>query len=73
VAETFAELYAPLLKEVFTRLARENMERGSDGLTCAVEYAWYAVIRNERAPLIKPRSKEHLHFSQSIDSAIYDS
>jgi hypothetical protein len=39
VAETFAELYAPLLKEVFTRLARENMERGADGLTCAVEYA----------------------------------
>jgi hypothetical protein len=39
VSETFAELYTPLLKDVFTSLARENMQKGADGLTCALEYA----------------------------------
>ena len=36
---TFAELYTPLLKEVFTRLVQEQLEKGVDGLTCASEYA----------------------------------
>ena len=37
---TFAELYGPLLKsDVFTTQARQNMEQGADGLTCALVYA----------------------------------
>lgn len=37
---TFAELYAPLLKsDVFVKQARQNIERGADGLTCALAYA----------------------------------
>ena len=38
--ETFAELYASLLKnDVFTTQAGENMAQGADGLTCALAYA----------------------------------
>ena len=38
--DTFAELYAPLLKnDVFTIQARENLAQGADGLTCALAYA----------------------------------
>ena len=38
--DTFAELYAPLLKsDVFMTQARQNMEQGADSLTCALEYA----------------------------------
>ena len=36
---TFEELYTPLLKEVFARLAREQLDKGADALTCASEYA----------------------------------
>jgi hypothetical protein len=37
---TFAELYAPLLKnDVFTMQAQENIAQGADGLTCALAYA----------------------------------
>lgn len=37
---TFAELYAPLLKnDVFTVRAQENLAQGADGLTCALAYA----------------------------------
>ena len=37
---TFAELYAPLLKkDVFTIQAQENIAQGADGLTCALAYA----------------------------------
>jgi hypothetical protein len=37
---TFAELYAPLLKnDVFTTQAQENIAQGADGLTCALAYA----------------------------------
>ena len=39
MAETFAELYAPLLKDVFTRHAQEKLNAGADGITCAIEYA----------------------------------
>ena len=35
--DTFAELYAPLLKnDVFMIQARENLAQGADGLTCAL-------------------------------------
>ena len=38
--DTFAELYAPLLKsDVFMTRARQNVEQGADSLTCALEYA----------------------------------
>jgi hypothetical protein len=38
--DTFAELYAPLLKkDVFTTRAQENLAQGADGLTCALAYA----------------------------------
>jgi hypothetical protein len=38
--ETFSELYASLLKnDVFTLQARENINQGADGLTCALAYA----------------------------------
>jgi hypothetical protein len=37
---TFAELYTPLLKsDVFVTQARQNIEQGADGLTCALAYA----------------------------------
>ena len=37
---TFAELYTPLLKsDVFMTQARQNIEQGADGLTCALAYA----------------------------------
>ena len=37
---TFAELYTPLLKsDVFMTKARQNIEQGADGLTCALAYA----------------------------------
>lgn len=37
---TFAELYAPLLKkDVFTIQAQQNIAQGADGLTCALAYA----------------------------------
>jgi hypothetical protein len=36
---TFAELYTPLLKDVFARMAREQLEQGADALTRANEYA----------------------------------
>jgi len=39
MAETFAELYAPLLKEVFTVQARQQLDAGADGMTLASEYA----------------------------------
>jgi hypothetical protein len=38
--ETFAELYAILLKkDVFTIRAQENLAQGADGLTCTLAYA----------------------------------
>jgi hypothetical protein len=38
--DTFAELYTPLLKsDVFVTQARQNIEQGADGLTCALAYA----------------------------------
>ena len=36
---TFAELYAPLLKEVFTAQARQKLNEGADGLESARTYA----------------------------------
>lgn len=39
MGDTFAELYAPILKEVFTVHAREHLLRGADGLECARDYA----------------------------------
>jgi hypothetical protein len=39
MAETFEELYAPLLKEVFTDQARQELDAGTDGLISARAYA----------------------------------
>ena len=36
---TFAELYASMLKEVFTARAQKDLEQGVDGLACAHAYA----------------------------------
>ncbi len=35
----FAELYSKLLKDVFTEQARQQLEQGADGFTCADAYA----------------------------------
>ena len=37
--DTFAELYAPMLKEVFTAQAHKELAQGADGLTCARAHA----------------------------------
>ena len=37
--ETFEEQYAPLLKEVFTAHAQEQLQQGADGLALAHSYA----------------------------------
>ena len=37
--DTFAELYAPLLKDVFTAEARKELAQGADGLAYAHSYA----------------------------------
>ena len=37
--DTFAELYAPLLKDVFTIKARKELDQGADGMACASGYA----------------------------------
>ena len=39
VSETFQELYASLLKDVFTQHARQQLEQGADGLSSARGYA----------------------------------
>jgi len=39
MSNTFAELYSPLLKEVFTVQAQQQLAQGADGLTCALAYA----------------------------------
>ncbi|QBD81400.1 hypothetical protein EPA93_37680 [Ktedonosporobacter rubrisoli] len=39
MAETFAELYKDTLKDVFLKLAQEQLAQGADGLTCADAYA----------------------------------
>ena len=39
MSETFEELYASLLKEVFTIHARQQLEQGADGLVSARTYA----------------------------------
>ena len=39
MTDTFAELYAPILKEVFTAKAQKDLEQGVDGLACARVYA----------------------------------
>jgi hypothetical protein len=37
--DTFAELYTPLLKDVFITEARKELDQGADGLACARGYA----------------------------------
>ena len=37
--DTFAELYAPLLKDVFIAQARKELDQGADGLAFARAYA----------------------------------
>jgi len=37
--DTFSELYAPMLKDVFTAQARKELAQGADGLICARAYA----------------------------------
>ena len=39
MSNTFAELYSPLLKEVFTVQAQQQLAQGADGLICALAYA----------------------------------
>ena len=39
MSDTFEEQYAPLLKEVFTTHARQQMQQGADGLALARGYA----------------------------------
>lgn len=39
MSDTFAELYAPMLKEVFTVQARKELAQGADGLAYARAYA----------------------------------
>jgi len=37
--ETFADLYAPMLKDVFTTRAQKDLDQGADGLARARTYA----------------------------------
>lgn len=39
MSDTFESLYAPLLKEVFTEQARQQIEQGADAFTTARSYA----------------------------------
>lgn len=39
MTDTFAELYAPILKEVFIAKAQKDLEQGVNGLACARVYA----------------------------------
>ncbi len=39
MTETFVELYAPMLKDVFTTRAQTDLDGGADGLACARAYA----------------------------------
>ena len=39
MTDTFAEQFAPLLKEVFTSHAHEQLQQGADGLALAHSYA----------------------------------
>ena len=39
MSDTFAELYAPMLKDVFTAQARKELDQGADGLAFARAYA----------------------------------
>jgi len=39
VSETFEELYAPLLKEVFRTHVQQQLAQGADGLACSRVYA----------------------------------
>lgn len=39
MSNTFEEQYAPLLKEVFTTHARQQLQQGADGLALARSYA----------------------------------
>lgn len=39
VSETFEELYAPMLKEVFTAYAQQQLQQGADMLASARSYA----------------------------------
>lgn len=39
MSETFRDLYAPLLKDVFTQQARRQLEQGADGQALARAYA----------------------------------
>jgi hypothetical protein len=39
VSNTFEEQYAPMLKEVFTAQARQQLQAGADGLALARAYA----------------------------------
>jgi hypothetical protein len=39
MSDSFAELYAPILKDVFTVQARKELEQGADGLGFARAYA----------------------------------
>ncbi len=39
MSETFEELYAPLLKDVFKTYAQQQLDRGADGLASSRAYA----------------------------------
>lgn len=39
MSDTFATLYAPLLKDVFTEQARQQIEQGAEAFTSARSYA----------------------------------
>jgi len=39
MSDTFAELYAPMLKDVFIAQARKELDQGADGLAFAHAYA----------------------------------
>lgn len=39
MSQTFEEQYAPMLKEVFTSRARQEVQQGTDGLALARDYA----------------------------------
>jgi hypothetical protein len=76
VTDTFEEQFAPLLKEVFTAHAREQLQQGADGLALARGYAeqgkpdftlafllLISIPDNEKRELLAHAYEQRAHFS----------
>jgi len=60
VPDIFNELYSGLIKDVFLDLARQQLEQGVDGLTCANAYADQGKIDFALAYLLLSEAPENV-------------